>query len=191
MIFCQGRIIRVAIESTHHSYCGHWQKFDMISLICVGCVSHPDTLKCHSLSSSGGPTPLTTSRLPFFYHVAFPMAIFPFTNHIFATSDCRPAYILVHVLARSPPQTLGKDAERGTALRHWDAVSRQSKTEIHPVTWNKRQSRKHMVYLLFLALTEIQTAVTELQMWERAGSKCGCRHIVAAIFLPSACGYPA
>lgn len=102
---------------------------------------------------------------------------------------------LIHICSctgkKPSTDAIGEDAERGTALRHWDAVSRQSRTAIHPTAQNIRQSRKQIVYLLFLALTEIQTAVTELQMWKSVESNCGCRHIVAAILLPSACGYPA
>ena len=45
-----------------------------------------------------------------------------------------------------------------------------------------------MVYLLFLVLKEIQKDVTEVQMWKRVESDCGCRHIVAAISLPGARG---
>lgn len=98
-----------------------------------------------------------------------------------------------HELARSPPRMLEERMLRGTAaLRHWDAVSRQSATEILPTRENSPQSTEQRVYSLCPALTEIPAAVADLQrVLQRVESNCGCRHIVAAIFLPSACRCPA
>ncbi|KAF0035027.1 hypothetical protein F2P81_012785 [Scophthalmus maximus] len=67
----------------------------------------------------------------------------------------------------------------------------QSSAAIHPATKHVSPSTKQTVHSPFLASTGIRTAVTGLQMEKRVESNCGCRHIVAAIFLPSACGYPA
>lgn len=53
-------------------------------------------------------------------------------------------------VARSPPRTARRGCwERGTALRHWDAVSRQSGTASRTAAQNATQSREHVVYLLF------------------------------------------
>ena len=116
------------------------------------------------IPSSGRPTPQITCCLPVFYRVVSHIRVSPqkitFTLLITGTSNT----YFSHVLARIPPQTLGEDAERGTALRHWDAVGRQSRNAIHPTTWKTRQSRNQTVYLLYSALTQIQTAVNELQM---------------------------
>ena len=48
----------------------------------------------------------------------------------------------------------------GTGMQSVDKVA----LAIHPATKMTGQSRKQIVYLLFLALTEIQTAVTEPQV---------------------------
>lgn len=151
--------------------------------------SHSVTPKCHSIQRQANTLNNHLSRF-LARHIWNP-PYFPRKVPVSSTSKRCLSYIFILVLARSPPQPPREDAERGTALRHWDAVSRQSGIAVRPTTQNTRQSRKHIVYSLFRALTEIQTAVTELQMMKRVGSNCGCRHIVAAILLPGACGYPA
>lgn len=72
-----------------------------------------------------------------------------------------------------------------------DAVSLQSRIQMQPHTRQSWKSRKESGHLLFLALTGFQAAVTELQMQKRLWSNCGGRHIVAAIWVPGACGSPA
>lgn len=133
---------------------------------------HIPTLR-HVIPSSSRPTPQITCCLPAIHRAASQRRVFIcyffffvllFRSFLLLT-DVPRTQIHVRVLATSPPQTLRKDAEeRGTALRHWDAVSRQSRPELHPTNRKIPDSRKQIVYLLFLALTQIQTAVTELQM---------------------------
>lgn len=110
-------------------------------------------LHWHVIPSSGRPTPQIT-MCPVFYRVASEKyGFFPLKSTLSPLlSNASHTYLL---MARSPPQTPGKDAERGTALRHWDAVSRQSRITTIPSTQNTRQSRKQIVYLCLLTFSRI------------------------------------
>lgn len=82
-----------------------------------------------SFQSSGRPTPQITCSLPPFRTALHQKSVSPPLKTHFLY------FLLVYrIFFPTGKQPLGKDAERGTALRHWDAVSRQSGSAVHPTT---------------------------------------------------------
>lgn len=104
-------------------------------------------LHWNAIPSSGRPTPQIT-MCPVFYRVASEKYVFfPLQSTLSPLlSNASHTSLL---MARSPPQTPGKDAERGTALRHWDAVSRQSRITTIPSTQKYQTKQKTDCLLTF------------------------------------------